>query len=46
MPKTNAIMDFAKENGADLVGIAPVNRFEGAPKAINRKTSYLEPEAL
>ena len=32
MPKTNAIMDFAKENGADLVGIAPVNRFEGAPQ--------------
>lgn len=32
MMKANSIKDFAKENGADLVGIAPVDRFEGAPR--------------
>jgi len=30
--ETKSILDFAKESGADLVGIAPVDRFEGAPK--------------
>jgi epoxyqueuosine reductase QueG len=30
--KANSIRDFAKEKGADLTGIAPVDRFTGAPK--------------
>lgn len=30
--KANLIMDFAKKNGADLIGVAPVERFEGAPQ--------------
>jgi len=32
MVKAEAIISFAKRAGADLVGIAPVERFEGAPK--------------
>ena len=32
MMKSNTIMDFAKENGADLVGVASVDRFGGAPE--------------
>lgn len=31
MKRTNSVIDFAKEMGADLAGIAPVDRFEGAP---------------
>ena len=32
MVKAEAIISFAKRAGADLVGIAPVERFEGAPQ--------------
>jgi epoxyqueuosine reductase len=32
MGKTESVLAFAKENGADLVGIATVDRFEGAPE--------------
>ena len=32
MLKANLVKDFAMKNGADLVGIASVDRFEGAPQ--------------
>ena len=32
MLKADSIIGFAREAGADLVGIAPVERFAGAPK--------------
>lgn len=32
MMEANFIKDFAMKNGVDLVGIAPVDRFEGAPQ--------------
>ena len=32
MIKADSIIGFAKKVGADLVGVAPVERFEGAPK--------------
>jgi len=32
MLEVNLVKDFARKNGADLVGIASVDRFEGAPQ--------------
>jgi len=32
MVKAGEIIDFGKKAGADLVGVAPLERFEGAPK--------------
>jgi len=32
MIKTDSITNFAKKVGADLVGVAPVERFAGAPE--------------
>jgi epoxyqueuosine reductase QueG len=32
MVRANLVIDFAKAKGADLVGIAPIERFEDAPK--------------
>jgi epoxyqueuosine reductase len=37
------VKDFAKMNGADLVGIASMDRFEGAPKQMDPR--YIYPEA-
>ncbi len=37
------VKDFARECGADDVGIAPMDRFEGAPKDMDPR--YIYPEA-
>ncbi len=40
---TREIKKYAKSLGADLVGIAPMSRFEGAPKQMDPR--YIMPEA-
>lgn len=40
---THQIKNYAKALGADLVGIAPMSRFEGAPKQMDPR--YIMPEA-
>jgi len=37
------VKEYAKQCGADLVGIAPMDRFEGAPKQMDPR--YIMPEA-
>ena len=43
MPTAEQVKDFAKEHGADLVGIGSMDRFEGAPKEMDPR--YIFPEA-
>jgi hypothetical protein len=43
MPKSDQIKEYAKRSGADLVGIASMDRFEGVPKQMDPR--YIFPEA-
>ncbi|MGD8241044.1 MAG: hypothetical protein PVH68_21000 [Armatimonadota bacterium] len=43
MLTSQQVKQYAKESGADLVGIAPMDRFEGAPKQADPR--YIFPDA-
>ena len=43
MPTSEQVKAYAKECGADLVGIGSMDRFEGAPKQMDPR--YIFPEA-
>ncbi len=43
MPTAQAVKDFARSCGADIVGIGSMDRFEGAPKEMDPR--YIFPEA-
>ncbi len=43
---TEELKKWARESGADLVGIASMDRFEGAPKQMDPRYIFSEAKAL